>query len=107
MANDEMDAVSELRIVPKFLETAVENVCLEIATLASEDRARPPWADALLKEWERYVRWRAHTTNNPALLENVAHLLDKAAGELREAKAIMGGKPIGSRNVQGEGFDGR
>lgn len=110
MPDADIDALSELRFVPKFLETAVETACLEIALLKEQDMARPHWADALLKEWQRYVRWRAHTTQNPALLGNVALEIEGALTKLRSASAMMAGKgPLlePRKNAVAEGFDGR
>lgn len=99
MGSAEMDAIiQELRVVPKFLETAIEDAVLEIGANGQQ----PDWAPALVKSWERYVRWRAAVTNNPALLTNVADMIDKAAGQLREAQRIMGGKI----NAKPEGTDG-
>lgn len=90
MADDDIDALSEMRIVPRFLESAIENAVLELK--AADPETWPRWGAALVKDWERYVRWRAHTTQNPALLGNIAAEINSALVKLRTAQLMMSGK---------------
>lgn len=104
MPDADIDALSELRFVPKFLETAIEDAVLEI----NSREGRSAWEAELVRQWERYVRWRAHTTQNPALLGNIAQEIEGALAKLRSASALMAGKgPLLAKNAVAEGFEGR
>jgi len=97
MSDDDIDLISETRFIPRFLETAVESFVLELRAMSDP---LAPQEETLIKEWERYVRWRAHVTRNPALLENIATTLDAAAAQLRRARSLMAGREIGGRETR-------